>query len=205
MRRNQRHGFRIISDVMSYEINGNHKYTLRYATTIKAANDHLMVYPIGYRWTGSGVEAIPKLNGKGQQLLTPLQPRHKGSAIKIAPYEAPTVSTEGDWHYWFIALNPPVHKGEVVEIKYTQEFQDKKGMARPYLYYFVRTPMKQLELNVKFPANALPTSISSSYIKPSDPNRPYLKPGVEYDPDKQWATWVIERPKKGYCYRIHWQ
>ncbi|HEX6258661.1 MAG TPA: hypothetical protein VFZ48_04230, partial [Candidatus Saccharimonadales bacterium] len=200
-----RHGFSIVSDNMSYEISPNNRSVLRFATKIKAGDNHLMVYPIGYQWTGSGEESVPKVTGKHQQLLTLTQKQRGRHTLKPVPYEATAVSTDGDWHYWFIALNPPVHKGDVIEIKYSQEFHDKKGQARPYLYYFVRTPMKQLELNVKFPTSMRPKLVSSSFIKPSEPSRPYPKAGVVYDPHKQWATWVIEKPKKGYCYRIHWQ
>ncbi|HYG83478.1 MAG TPA: hypothetical protein VD907_01225 [Verrucomicrobiae bacterium] len=203
--RNQRHGFRILSDSMSYEINSNHRSVLRYTTKIRADTNHLMVYPVGYQWSGSGEEGIPKVSGKGQQLLALFKNKTSRGSMKPAPYVATTVSTEGDWHYWFIALNPPVHKDEEIEVKYSQEFHDKKGVAKPYLYYFARTKMERLELNVKFPANARPQVVTSSYIKPSEPSRPYTVPGAVYNPERQWATWVIEKPKKGYCYRIHWQ
>jgi hypothetical protein len=199
----QRYGFKVVSNIMSYEINPNHKYVLRYTTKVQSQANHLMVYPICYQWTGSGEEGVPKVTGKGQQLLT-LAKRGRG-ALSAKPYEASAVSTEDDWHYWFIALNPPVHKGGHVEIKYSQEFHDKKGVAKPYLYYFVRTRMKRLELNVRFPANSKIKTITGSYIKPSDSNRPYPTPGVVYNEDDQWANWVIDKPKKGYCYRINWQ
>ena len=200
----QRHGFTVISDNMIYEIGPKHTYTLRYTTKLQAAADHLMVYPIGYQWSGSGVEGVPKLINNGQELLVRYRDS-KNRRIETMPYEALTVSTEGNWHYWFIAFNPPVHKGKEVEIKYTQTFQDKKITAKPYLYYFVRTSMKTLELSVKFPPHMNITEINGSYIKPSDPNRPYNKPGMVYDKDKQWATWTIQRPKRGYSYRIDWQ
>lgn len=65
--------------------------------------------------------------------------------------------------------------------------------------------MKRLVLNVKFPADNLPQSVSCSYIKPSDTRRTHHVGDISYDPDKQWATWTIENPKKGYSYRIQWQ
>ncbi len=201
--RTQRHGFTVMSDSMIYEIGPKHNYTLRYTTRLRAATDHLMVYPIGYQWSGSGVEGIPLLAHDGQQLLTVY--RHDRRSTETLPYEAMTVSTEGNWHYWFIAFNPPVHRGNDVEIKYSQSFQDKAGTAKPYLYYFVRTSMKTLELSVKFPTGSHPIDVRSSYVKATDPNRPYNKPGVVYDKDKQWATWIIHRPKRGYSYRIDWQ
>jgi len=199
--RNQRHGFSVLSSSMSYEIGNNHKYALRYSIKVKASTNHVMVYPIGYQWTGMGEEAMPKVTGRGQQLLAIVD--SYDSKDKAAPYKA--TSTEGEWHYWFIALNPPIHKGETIDIKYSQEFHDKKGFARPELYYFVRTPMKSLELKVKFSVNALPATVTGTYTKLSDPSRPYQKTGVHYDPDTQWATWVIEQPKRGYCYRIYWE
>jgi len=197
----QRHGFRILSDRMSYEIGEDHTYTLRYHTQLLAKSDHLMVYPICYQWSGQGSEGSPRLANEGQQLLAPLAAAHH----RTGPFQPITVSTEGNWHYWFVAFNPPVHKGKEVEISYSQDFQDKRNTARPYVYYFVRTSMKTLELNVKFPAGFRPTSVTSSFVKPSDPNRPFLKPGVVYDADKQWATWTIQNPKRGHYYRIDWQ
>jgi hypothetical protein len=65
--------------------------------------------------------------------------------------------------------------------------------------------MQRLELNVKFNKKTLPNKVTSSIIKPSNPERPFAKTGVEYSRDKQWATWVIDNPKRGYCYRIHWE
>lgn len=197
----QRHGFRIVSDSMSYEIGQHHDYTLHYSTHLLAAADHLMMYPICYQWSGSGTEGIPQLANEGQQLLAPLRIGHH----RTGPFEPMAVSTEGNWHYWFVAFNPPVHKGSEVEIKYSQDFQDKRGTAKPYIYYFVRTSMKKLELSVKFPSDFHPTNVTSSFIKAGDPNRPYRKPGVIYDADKQWAIWTINKPKRGYYYRIDWQ
>lgn len=202
--RNQRHGFRVVSDAMTYEINSNKKYTLRYNTEVKAGVDHLMVYPIGYRWSGHGDEGLPKISGKGQRLMAGVKHLNKNGTATIAPYDA-SVSTDGDWHYWFIAINPPALKDDIIQIKYAQEFYDKKGQARTYVRYFVRVPMKRLELNVKFPSKVLPATIVGSYIKPSDPSRRFVASGVEYNPDRQWATWTIDKPKKGYCYQIHWE
>lgn len=203
-RRNQRHGFHTISDSASYEIGKNNKFVLRTSTKIKAGRDHLMVFPLGYQWTGGGRQPMPKVTGAGQQVLATVERYNpKNGEAKVTPYKL-GVSTEGDWHYWFIALNPPLHKGDIADIRYFQEFHDKKGMVKPVLYYFVRIPMKRLELNVKFPADALPKSVTASYIKASDSRRPYKGKGLQFDAEKQWATWVIDRPKKGYCYRIEW-
>ncbi len=203
--RNQRYGFKMLSDVISYEIKSNNRYILRCSTKIRADASHLIVYPVGYKWTGDGEETPPIITGKGQQLLG-LVERYtsKNDVAKITSYKE-TVSAEGDWHYWFVALTPPVYKGDIVDIEYSQEFYDKRNVAVPRLSHFVRTPMKRLELNVKFQANDLPKSVTCSFIKPSDPRRAHPSNGVNYDPQKQWATWVIENPKRGYCYRIQWQ
>lgn len=204
-RRSVRYGFRLRDVTMTYEINSGNRYKLRYLTKIQAATSHLMMYPIAYQWTGEGTTSPPKVTGQGQRLLAPVKGRvGKNDVAKVSPYIIKRTST-GSWHYWFIALDPPVHQGEEVVLNYAQEFHDVRGEAEPYLYYFVPTSMKRLELNVKFPSNALPKKVVSEYIKPSDPSRPYAKAGVEYNPDKQWATWIIKNPKKGYCYRIHWQ
>jgi hypothetical protein len=199
-RRNQRQGFNILSEAMTYEVGNNHKYTLRYSIRIKAGADHLMVYPIGYQWTGSGQEAIPKIVGSGQQLLgVTKQPSDKNDTAEIVPYVL-TGSGEEDWHYWFVALNPPVYKGEVVEIKYSQDFYDEKGTAKPYLYYIVRVPLKRLELNVKFSSHALPKIVTGSYTRPSDARHSHATTDMHYDSEKQWATWVVEQPKNWFEY-----
>lgn len=202
--RNQRRGFRIVSDSMTYEIHPKNRYTFRYNTKIRAEWNHLMVYPIGYQWTGEGVEGTPKVTGKGQHLLSTVKQGAK-AAIKISPYQSTGLTTEGDWHYWFIALNPPLFKGDTARIKYSQEFFDKKGRARPHLGYFVRVPMQELVLNIKFDPKNMPKKVMSTIIKPSDPNHPYTTPGVKFDREKQWATWTIQNPKKGHCYNIHWE
>ncbi len=203
-RRNERHGFKILSDSMTYEINEDKTFNLRYSTKLQACRNHLMVYPIGYQWSGSNYQSVPELTNPGQSLLSRVEKYDPGTdAAKIAPYKLTT--TEGDWQYWFAAFNPPLQKGEVVDIKYIQKFEDKKRTAKPCLYYFVRTPIKRLELNVRFPGHISPTAVTAKYIKSSDSRRPYAGKGLQYDADKQWATWVIDNPKKGYCYRIEWQ
>lgn len=199
--RNQRNGFELISDAVTYEVESHRRYVLRYTTKIQARASHLTVFPIAYQWSGGGPETVPHVTGKNQKLLTPVDHQKDGS-IKPAPYVLAT--TEGDWRYSFIALNPPVHDGDVVEIKYWQDFWDEKGTARPILYYFVRVPMKKLELNVKFTKSTAPKRVRCDYIKRTDPSRPFPDKGVKYDSDTQVATWVISNPKRGYCYRIHW-
>lgn len=198
--RTQRYGFRILSDQMTYEIKGNNRYTLTYSTTLQAATDYLMVYPIGHQWSGKGEESTPKLANPGQQLMAPVAINKKQ---KSAPYEAHSITAEGNWRYWFAAFNPPIHKGNTVTIDYSQNFHDTKNTAQPYLYYFVRKPMKKVELQVKFPAKHLPPEVRGSFAKTNDPNRPYKKDGVVYDKHKQWATWTIHHPKRGY-YRLDW-
>jgi hypothetical protein len=202
-RRNQRYGFRVISDVMSYEMFSGRKYRLHYNTTIKADADHLFTYPFGYQWSGKGEESLPRLQHAGQKLMAVVDKNVKGDTLSAAPY-AENVTSEGEWRYWLVGLATPAYKGDIVQIKYVQDFADTKGTAKPYLYYCVRTPMKRLELNIKFAGDELPRSVTCGYSKPSDLRRTYPAKGVMYDPDKQWATWIIYNPKKGYCYRIQW-
>lgn len=199
-RRTLRHGFKVRSELMEYQIKPNRRYTLRYNTKLEARVDHSMVYSYSYQWTGDGDEAIPKVQGKGLQLMSPIS-----ASRKLAAYRISSDSTTGDWRYWFIAINPPVHRNDVIEINYIQDFYDKKNRARPYLYYFIRIPLDRLTLSVSFPKGDAPKRVSCSYIKPSSPNRPYETTGVEYDTTKNWATWTIDNPKLGYCYRIHWE
>src|SRR3982751_6750015 len=75
VRRSVRYGFKLRDVTMTYEINGNNRYKLRYLTKIKAATSHLMMYPIAYQWTGHGTSTPPKVIGQGQRLLAPVKGR----------------------------------------------------------------------------------------------------------------------------------
>ena len=207
--RTQRYGFRILSDDVSYEIGPNKTYTFSYNTQVKACVDHLMVYPVGYRWSGEGEETMPQVTGAGQHLLAMIQnPKHKkgkkADLAKLLPYQT-TISADGDWRYSFIVLNPPIHKDQTVNIEYSQGFVDTKNKARPRLNYFVRMPLDEVTLNIKFPDGVEPKKLTSSYIKPADPSKPLEREGVVFDKTKHWATWHITDPKPGYCYRIDWE
>jgi hypothetical protein len=203
-RRNQRYGFRVLSDKLTYELKGNHRSALRYATEVRAEVDHLFTYPIGYQWTGKGEEHIPEVLGEGQQLLGTIRLDGKHEKLRAGPYRE-VIPSEGEWHFWLVGLRSPLFKGEKSEIKYVQEFTDSRLTAKPCLYYFVRSSMESLQLNVKFPENALPKQVTCSYTKLSDTRRKYAAKGVVYEPEKQWASWTIRRPKRNYCYRIEWQ
>ena len=203
--RNQKHGFQLLSHAVTYEILPANKYRYRLSACIKAEANRMMVYPVGYQWSGEGAGSVPRLGDKGQYLIGAINKYDvENESAKIAPYKE-SISSEGDWYYWFIGLSRALYKGETADIKYTQEFSDPKKKAKPYLYHMVNTSIKRLELNVKFPENALPKSVSCSYFKLSDRRRTYSSKGLEYSTDKQLATWVVEKPKFGYCYRIDWQ
>ncbi|HSW81652.1 MAG TPA: hypothetical protein VLG40_04620 [Candidatus Saccharimonas sp.] len=199
-RNNKWFGFRIVTDVMTYEVGRHHNYTLHYATTVKADTNHLMIYPMGYHWTGDGTESVPVVTAKGQHLLSIV-----GANNQAIPYKAASVSTEGEWHYWFIALNPPVHKGQELTLRYRQNFHDKKRTTQPYLGYLVRTKMQKLRLTAIFPSDNEPKKVTGKYIKLNDPSRPYEGKGVVYDSDERKASWTILKPKKGFYYRIEWR
>jgi hypothetical protein len=206
-RRNLYYGFKVQTRSLSYEINGKRHYVLRSNTKLKAASNHLMAYPILHQWSGDGKEDIPKLHVPGQHLLGVV--RDEGSdngSSPAAPYTLDTPS-QGDWRVWFVGLNPPAQKGDEIEVRYSQEFIDRRESAKPYLYYVVSVPMDKLELSVKFPKELLPKSVTGRFYKPSEPRMPHKsrEGAVNYDADKQWATWVIDNPKRGYCYRIDWQ
>lgn len=115
------------------------------------------------------------------------------------------IPSQGEWHYWFVGLRPAAYAGDLITVKYSQDFFDKEHTAKPCLFYPVRRPMGRLELNVEFSTAPLPKNVTCSYIKLSDERRSYAGQGMQYDPEKKWATWVIEKPKKGYCYRIQWE
>jgi len=197
----QWYGFRIISNTMTYEIKNTNDFKLSYKTNLNPAQDHLMMYPIGHHWTGSGAESVPKLDSPDQQIMAPLV--GKTLTAKPKPYEATAISVAGDWRYWFVAFNPALHKGKPVTIEYSQNFHDTKKSAKPFMYYFVRRPMKKLTLVAKFPASKIPSEVIGSYIKTNDPNKADILDGVVYDKHKRCATLTIHRPKRGY-YRLDW-
>jgi hypothetical protein len=203
--RNLKHGFKLISNVMNYELLGNNKYLLSFKTDIEAEASRMMTYPIGYQWSGSGDGAVPQLADPKQKLIGVVkEASNEGRSASVMPYKE-TVSSEGDWNYWFVGFDHALYPGEKAQIRYSQLFEDKQRIAKPCIYYLVNTPMKRLELNVKFPANALPKTVTSSYFKLEDRRHAHTCEGVQYDPEKQWASWVIENPKYGYSYRIDWQ
>jgi hypothetical protein len=203
--RNLKHGFKVISNVMSYEILGDHHYRLHYKMKIKAEANRMMVYPIGYQWSGETEGSLPVLSDPGQHLVGVVD-KHDPltGTFKVSSYKE-SVSSEGDWNYWFVSFDHALYKGETIDINYTQDFYDKKRIAKPWLYYMVNTSTDKLELSVKFPADSLPKKVTSSFSKLSDRRKSYASKGVNYDPEKQWATWVINHPKFGHVYRIDWQ
>ncbi|HSH17837.1 MAG TPA: hypothetical protein VK978_00485 [Candidatus Saccharimonadales bacterium] len=203
--RNQKHGFRLLSQIMTYEVQSDRKYVLRYSTKVRAETSRMMVYPIGYQWTGEGAGDIPKILDPEQKLVGVVMKYDREAAVaKVASYSE-SVSSEDEWNYWFVGFKRALYKGETADIKYVQEFYDRKKIAKPWLYYLVNTSMDKLELNVKFTSDTLPAKVTCSYFKLSDRRRIYESQGVTYDPDKQWASWTIDKPKYGYCYRIDWQ
>jgi hypothetical protein len=203
--RNLKHGFRVLSNEMFYEILGDDKYRLHFCTKLKAEANRMMVYPIGYQWSGGTEGSVPVLGDPSQSIVgvvnlyDPVTGRTKVSSYKEK------VSSESDWNYWFVGFDHALYKGEEVEIVYTQDFSDKKHIAKPWMYYMVNTTTNKLELSVKFPADALPKSVTSSFTKLNDRRKVYPSKGVEYVPEKQWATWVIRKPKLNHVYRIDWQ
>jgi hypothetical protein len=203
--RNQKHGFRLLSQAMTYEILPNHKYLLKFAISLQSEANRMMVFPVGYQWSGGGHGSIPRILTPGQQLIGVVKDydTHTNTAHVTAHTE--NVSSEDDWSYWFVGFNRAMYKGEKTEIKYVQEFVDKQHIAKPCLYYMVNSPMDKLVLNVNFNDGELPQNVTCSYFKLSDRRRSYPSQGMEYDPDKQWATWTIDKPKYGYCYRIDWK
>lgn len=203
--RNQKHGFSLVSHNMTYEINGRNQYTLKVLSRVKAQASRMMAYPIGYQWSGSGQGALPILGNPRQKLMGTIEPKERlRGDMTFAPYKE-AVSSEDDWSYWFVGFDHALYKGEEADIMYAQNFEDKKKQARPCLYYVVNTSLKKLEMHVKFADGRLPKSVTSSYSNLSD--RRHAKPceGVIFEPELQYASWTIENPKFGRCYRIDWQ
>lgn len=192
------YGFRIVAESMTYDIGKSNRYILHYTTELQAEDNHLFAYPISHQWTGSGEGQLPKIVGEGNGLLGVV-----GQDGMAQPYKL-NLSSGGDWRYWFIAFNPPLQKGDRTTIKYSQEFYDEDKKAKPSLYYFVRTSMESLELCVNFKNGTLPKQVTACYFKPSDNKRPYKSKDFTYDEDKRSIVWKIEKPKRGYCYRIDW-
>jgi hypothetical protein len=199
----QRYGFRTIKDSMTYDVSKPSRHILRYSTEIKAEADHLFVYPIAHQWTGSGAEEMPTVSEPGQQVLAQVNTIDKAEGPKVGPYRL-TMASGGEWQYWFVAFNPPMQKGDTALVKYSQAFNNADHTAKPCLYYYVSRSMARLELTVKFPPNEKTKAITAHFFKPSDNRRPFTIKDAHYDPDNHTANWVIDHPKKGYCYQINW-
>lgn len=202
--RNQKHGFKLLSQVMSYEIDDNNLYTLRYTTSLEALANRLMIYPVGYQWSGESEGSIPRILSANHKLVGVINKYdHDSKTAKVRSYSE-NVPTEEEWDYWFVGFEKALYRGDKALVKYEQEFLDKKRKAKPCLYYVVNTPMEKLELNVKFAKSKMPSRVECSYFKLSDRRKIVKSDGVIFDPEKQWAVWSIEKPKLGYCYRIDW-
>lgn len=203
--RNEKHGFRLLSNTMTYEVLGADKYRYTLHAVIQAEANRMMVYPVGLQWSGEGIAHMPRLSDPDQYLIGTITKYDREKKLaRVAPYKE-VVSSESDWNYWFIGLQRALYKGETAEITYSQEFHDLKKKAKPYIYHMVNTSVKQLELSVRFPAEALPVKVTGSYFSLKDRRRIYTSADVQYSPDKQWASWVVKKPKFGYCYRIDWR
>lgn len=204
-KRNHKFGFRLLALSMSYEIIDQKHYKLRFSIKIKAASNRMMVYPVGYKWTGTGKASIPMLKNASQKILGVVSdPDAINGIAKVGPYEE-MVSSEGDWCYWLVGLEKPLYKGEIAEIHYTQDFYDAKRTAKPYMNFMVNSTMQKLELNVKYPESMMPQKVSGSVFNLNDRRHAHPSADVTFDPDKKWATWTIEKPKLGRSYRINWQ
>lgn len=200
------HGFRRLSINLSYRIepdkNGHSKYILEFVDKVRATSDHLMVYPVRHKWSGKGQELTPIVSGAGQQLVTVINKQGK-----IGPYIEKRNSRDGQWCYYFIAFNPPVHRSKKsFDVNYLQEFHDDKGSPEPYLSYTVlHYGLRELKLQVKVLSK--PKSVSTCHYKPHEPEKPSgVKDGMHlYDAKDNWISWTIKYPRKGYEYSISWE
>lgn len=203
--RNEKHGFRLLDHVMTYEVLGGNRYRYSLQARVRAEANRLMVYPVGYQWSGEGPVYLPQIRDKGQHLVGTVENYNSDTAAAhVAPYKE-IVASEADWNYWFVGFDRALYRGEIAEIHYTQDFYDAKKKAKPCFYHMVNSSVKKLEMNVRFPADALPTTVTASYFSLKDRRRVHMSKEIEYSPDKQWVTWTVKKPKFGYCYRIDWQ
>lgn len=197
------HGFKILADTMTYELGPKQRATLRYDLELQAKQDNLLVYPIAHEWTGIGSEQTPELADPRQSILGVITQNSDQPSLP-QPYSFDGTSA-GNWKYWFVAFKPGVSKNQIVRISYKQKFVASVMQAKPQLSYTPQISMKRLTLNVRLPAGAKPESVMSGFSKPYAPRQVVPQSELQFDPDKEWVTWVIHKPKRGYTYSITWK
>lgn len=208
------YGFRLNSISVTCAIsNTKKKYTGSHSFEITALEDDRVVFPTNwFRWLGKGKEDGPKVTGKGRHLLALVGTRKRDGSVKPMPYVRSEKDSPdgGKWHRYFIALNPPVQKGERININYSQVFN---GKMSPFVGVDIISNMGKLTLKAEFPTKFEPESITFERTKPKTilnslkltSNKPH-KEDIKRRPYYQnhCVELEIKNPKRGYQYRIVW-
>lgn len=194
-------GFKILSEIITYSVDGHDHYTLDYSIDVKACENNLKFYPIRYNWTGGGEYKVPKVSGDGQYLMAVFDKEKE----EAAPYIEQQNSHDLGLSSYFIAFNPPLSKKDKATIEYSQEFHDLAKVAKPLLDIIPMTSVDKLTLRVKLPIGVRPSTIATRTFKPGKPDKPIKKDGKAlFDKPTGLITWVPNNPRRGYLYRIGW-
>lgn len=197
------YGFRRLEKTIIYKVDSHGtKYTLQYIDKVKATVDQRMLYPIRYKWSGSGIEGVPRLKDKNQQLVAVV-----GKNGKPRPYITNKQHSPGsEWHYYFVALSPPAHKnGEVITIDYIQDFRTNgKQRPGPFVNCLVIGAMEKLTLEARLPTK--PVSVKVYHFKPFSHKAEGAQDGMDLldSINDHVVRWTIANPKNGYRYQIEW-
>lgn len=198
-------GFRLLNTTISYDVsNPKGKVKTHYKSTIIAETDYLFVYPLAYQWSGNGAENLPKSLNPRLRISSIINDESTNKTTGPEPYKLST-ARDGEWYYWLLTFNPPLHKGEVTDIDYIQQFDNSDHSAKQTFYYSVESPMKTLELNIRLPNNKSVKEVTCRYFKPTDNRKSYSGTGLIYNEDTHSAQWMIKNPKIGYQYHIDWR
>ena len=197
------YGFQRLEKTIIYSVDKhNTRYTLEYIDKVKAVVDQRILYPIRYKWSGDGAEGVPELKNKNQQLVAVV-----GKSGEIGPYITSKQRSPGDeWHYYFVALNPPAHKSsEPITINYTQEFRAGSGRRPgPFINCLIIGSLDRLTLEARLPAK--PKTVTVCYFKPGSHKAEGVRDGMSLlDPGDNRIIQLVEpKPRNGYRYQIEW-
>jgi len=208
------HGFRRLSRTISYEIKSDTASSLHYVDVAQATETGLIVYPM-YHWTAENESACSMPAAKSVEIdpeteeerTSTRKDQHVLGVIKDGKVEPYREQNERDksWRCYFVALNPPVKKGDRLKIIYNQNFRCRKGKKfDKHLGFYAERKLETLTLRAK-PLGA-PSSITISDFGPLDRIRPTTKCDAWecYDQTTGWITWSVCNPENGHEYRINW-
>jgi hypothetical protein len=161
-----------------------------------------MLYPIRYKWSGGGLESMPRVKDPQQELVGVI--KRNGST---GPYVTDEQRSRDDvWHYYFIAFSPPVpanHKAMTID--YTQEFNAKKGLKPlPFMSCLVIGDLNKLTMEARLPTK--PKTVTVCRFKPGSPKADKERDGMDLidQADNPVIRYIEPKPKNGYRYQVEW-